>query len=90
MLPAAKTKECYGITSVSVSLTSFLIFSESSRLFNQHRLAVDGQFTLLQGGNDLLHGRFLVVEGDVDHVFLRHFMFDDPVRCREDRTYPLA
>ena len=58
--------------------------------FDQDRLAVYGKVTLLQGGDDLLYGGLFVVEGDCDYIFLRHLMFDDPVYCLEDRTYPLA
>ena len=51
---------------------------------------MDGQFTFLQGGNDLLYGCLFVVEGDCDYIFPRHFMFDDPIYCLEDSTFPLT
>ncbi|MBU0767447.1 hypothetical protein KKF55_06780 [Patescibacteria group bacterium] len=58
--------------------------------FNQDRLAIYGKFTPLKGGNNLLHGCFLVIEGDINCIFLGHFMLDDSLRCLEDNTYPLA
>jgi hypothetical protein len=43
-----------------------------------------------QVGNYLIGGCNLVVEGNVDSVLLRYFMFADSRRHLEDRTYPLT